>query len=52
MFPDHLTGRYVLPYPSNPLQNGKMRRQDYKTDNTASWLTVGYVIISSLVHPL
>ena len=52
MFPDHLTGRYVLPYPSNPLQNGTMRHQDYKTDNTASWLTVGYVIISSLVHPL
>jgi hypothetical protein len=52
MFPDHLTGRYVLPYLSIPLQNGTVRYQDRITDDTASWVTVGYVIISSLVYPL
>jgi len=52
MFPDHLTGRCVLPYLSIPLQNGTVQHRDCNTDNTASWVTVAYVITSSLVYPV
>jgi hypothetical protein len=40
MFPDHLTGRHILPYASTALQNNTVRHEDRQAKNAMSWLAV------------